>query len=382
MASVKDLLFSSIRASLGQEIDISDVPSDEELRELYRLSKAQDMAHLVSYAMGGKGLLDGNTSAREAFKKQENLAIFRNTIMLTEYSRICSTLESEMIPYVPLKGAIIRSMYPKPWMRTSCDIDVLVHEEDLNRAIAALKDRCGYTLGEREYHDVTLNSDSGVHLELHFSIKENTERIDPLLERVWEYATAVDGKCMHRLSDEFFIFYHAAHMYYHFRSGGCGVKALVDLYLLERHVSPNEEILASMLDQTGILKFYHAMTHLARALFSGGEYTELDCEIESFILTGGVYGTVESKVTAARTEGGKKRSYFLLRAFPPFSVLSVRYPIIKKYKILTPVFTVVRWFDIFSPKKRKKILNQLSASGTLTEGELDRSRQLFDSLGI
>lgn len=382
MASVKDLLFSSIRYSLGQDVAIDDVASDEELRELYRLAKAQDMAHIVSYAMGGKGLLDGNPSARDAFKKQENLAIFRNSIMLTEYSRICSALESEMIPYIPLKGAVIRPIYPKPWMRTSCDIDVLVHEVDLDRAITVLTERCGYTLGEREYHDVTLNSGSGVHLELHFSIKENTERIDPLLERVWEYATAVEGKCMHRLSDEFFIFYHAAHMYYHFRSGGCGVKSLVDLYLLERHVSPDEEILEDMLNQAEISKFYHAMTHLTQALLSDGKYTELDREIESFILEGGVYGTVASKVTAARTEGGKKRSYFLLRAFPPFSVLSTRYPILKKYKILTPLFTIVRWFDIFSPKKRKKVLNQLTASGALTDGDLDRSRRLFDSLGI
>ncbi len=382
MASVKDLLFSSIRYSLGQEVTISNVLSDEELRELYRLAKAQDMAHIVSYALSQTDIFDGNPGAGATFKKQEDLSVFRNGIMAVEYSRICDALEGASIAYIPLKGSVIRPMYPKPWMRTSCDIDVLVHEEELDRAIEVLNMQCGYRTEKREFHDVNLVSESGVHLELHFSIKENTERIDPLLERVWEYATAVDGKHMHRLSDEFFVYYHTAHMYYHFRSGGCGIKSLVDLYVLEKNISPDETLLRGMLESAEILRFYNAMTHLMRALLDDGEYTELDREIESFILTGGVYGTVTNKVVAARTEGGKKRSYFLLRAFPPYSSLSARYPVLKKHKILTPIFVVVRWFDILSPKKRKKILNQLNASGTLTDGELDRSKQLFDALGI
>ncbi|MDO5139153.1 MAG: nucleotidyltransferase family protein, partial [Oscillospiraceae bacterium] len=36
------------------------------------------------------------------------------------YSIICSALDNGNIDYVPLKGSVIKDLYPEPWMRTSC----------------------------------------------------------------------------------------------------------------------------------------------------------------------------------------------------------------------------------------------------------------------
>lgn len=61
-----------------------------------------------------------------------------------EYNRICDALESVEISFLPLKGSVLRQYYPEPWMRTSCDIDILVHENDLEKTTEYLVRDLGY----------------------------------------------------------------------------------------------------------------------------------------------------------------------------------------------------------------------------------------------
>jgi hypothetical protein len=51
--------------------------------------------------------------------------------MKHEFERICLVLEKAKIPHIPLKGSVLRKLYKEPWLRTSCDIDILVQEETL-----------------------------------------------------------------------------------------------------------------------------------------------------------------------------------------------------------------------------------------------------------
>ena len=72
-------------------------------------------------------------------------AVFRYEQLNYENERICMALEKAQIPFIPLKGSIIRKYYPESWMRTSCDVDVLVHEEDAEKAVDVLVKEYGYT---------------------------------------------------------------------------------------------------------------------------------------------------------------------------------------------------------------------------------------------
>ena len=163
-----------------------EVLSDDFCEQLYRLSKSQDLAHLVGSALAKqKAMPAGEIGAK--FEKQMFTAAFRYQRLNYEYLQMCALFEREAIAFVPLKGSVIREYYPEPWMRTSCDIDILVREQDLERAVALLQSELSYrTDGERGYHDISLFSQSGIHLELHFNILEDMEGIDRLLSRVWE----------------------------------------------------------------------------------------------------------------------------------------------------------------------------------------------------
>ena len=78
---------------------------------------------------------------------------------------------------MPLKGVVIRELYPEPWMRTSCDTDILVHRKDLKKAENVLINELEFVKQDESVYDVTLRSINGVTVELHYDlIEENPSK--------------------------------------------------------------------------------------------------------------------------------------------------------------------------------------------------------------
>ena len=85
---------------------------------LYKLSKAHDLAHLVGDALIKNDLI-GNDEIKEKYQKQVMIAIYRYEKINYELNRLRSALNEAQIPFIPLKGSVLRQYYPEPWMRTS-----------------------------------------------------------------------------------------------------------------------------------------------------------------------------------------------------------------------------------------------------------------------
>ena len=135
------VMFSLLRYEIGQGDALGEEERafcSEQMELLYKLSKKHDIAHLIGDALSKQKLLESGDEWAQKFQKERLLALYRYEQLNFALGEICQTLEEAKIPFMPLKGSVIRPYYPEPWMRTSCDIDVLVHEEDLDRAVAAL----------------------------------------------------------------------------------------------------------------------------------------------------------------------------------------------------------------------------------------------------
>ena len=92
--------------------------TDEELAKLYKLSKSHDLAHLVGDALTKNNLIgDGEVKAK--FQRQIMLAVYRYEKINYELGRLRKVLNEAKIPFIPLKGSVLRKYYPEPWMRTS-----------------------------------------------------------------------------------------------------------------------------------------------------------------------------------------------------------------------------------------------------------------------
>lgn len=375
----RELLFRLIRQEIcGTELSVKikkGIDSDT-LKALYIISKKFDIAPIVVSAILNSGVAL-EPEAELLFNKELMVSTFRYENMEYELEAISKVLEEEKIPHIPLKGAVIRELYPEKWMRTSCDVDVLVKEEDIDRAVNALCNSLSYkTDGKKEFHDVSLYSESGIHLELHFNIKENREELDCLLSRAWEFSDPVrENGYKYKLTNEFLIFHNIAHMVHHFLHGGCGVRSFIDLYLMELKLEYNKDVLSELCKESSIETFRIAVEKLSRVWLLGEVYDELSCELEEYILNGGIYGDSEVDLIVNQEKSGGKFKYFINRIFQPYDKLNKRYPRLRGKRYLTPFYQVKRWFDIVAEGKAKKAQNELS---DIVNSDKEKKNQIID----
>lgn len=351
--NLKEMLFKLIKSAVNGEKLTGGL--DIDTSALFKFSKHHDIAHIIGYAILQNNLIEGE-NATNLFENEVGKAVFRYELLNDELDRITKTLTQNGIKHIPLKGAVIRNYYKESFMRSSCDIDILVEECELERAAEALKCELCYTSDDKiTYHDISLFSESGVHLELHYNIKENIQRLDKILDRVWEFAAPVsEGSFTYRMKNEYLLFHLISHTVYHFMKGGCGIKPFIDLYVLFEKMEYDKKELEGLLEKAGLTKFYGECCSLVDYWFNKSTPTELIKAMEKYILVGGVYGTKKNTHAVGQAKRGTGALYLLSKIFVSYNALSARYPVIKKWKILTPVFYIVRIFDVLFKKGVKE----------------------------
>lgn len=379
----KELLLALICSELGTGLcdNTKNLITPEILPALFKLSKQHDLAHLVGDALQANGLLPDGSEAKKRFLEERGMAVYRYEQQQYEFEQICDVLQQAGRPFIPLKGALLRALYPQPWQRTSCDIDVLVKEEDLPATIHALETTLQYQSGNKKNHDVSLFAPSGVHLELHYKLNDSNPPWNSILGKVWEYAEAEKG-CCYVLTKEMFYFYHIAHMAEHFKFGGCGVRSFLDLFLLRKYTSYNQDALAQLLRQGGLTSFDAAVCALANYWFADGKETALVLELSNFILNAGMYGDVKNRVAITKVKKGGRWKALSSRIFLPYRQLKLQYPIVQKHKILVPFYQVKRWFHLLDKDRRKKSVRELKMTVNEEKGTTERIAKLLENLGI
>ena len=368
----------------GKALDRSqDVLAEDELALLYRLSKAHDLAHIVGDALIKNDLIPEG-EIRSKFDKQLMMAVYRYERINYELDCLRTVLNEGRIPFLPLKGSVIRQDYPEPWMRTSCDIDILVSEAEADRAAQLLVERLGYRKEGQGSHDISLFSEHGVHLELHYSLIEGNwvGHMESILRSVWSYASLVADTSEHTLSDEMFYYYHLAHMAKHFVYGGCGIRPFLDLWVLNHRVSFDREKRERLLEQGGLLTFAARAEELSEVWFGDGNHTDVTRQMQAYLLRGGVYGTTENRVAVQQVKKGGKLRYALSRIWLPYDVLRFQYPSLTGKKALLPLYEVRRWFKLLFRGGVRRSVNELRLNSATTEEEQTKTKALLGELGI
>ena len=166
-------IFIEILYSAMNEVDNNDSIKQKITPDIfisvYRLAKIHDLAHVIAHFVYQNKIEIGK-ELQTRLQREEIMSVYRYEQMKHAFGEICSAFNEAEIAYIPLKGAVVRPYYPYESMRTSCDIDILIHENDLETAIRSLETK-GYSCGTRKFHDVSLYSPNKVHLELHFNIQ-------------------------------------------------------------------------------------------------------------------------------------------------------------------------------------------------------------------
>lgn len=362
MNNIAYIVLGAIRAQVcGQPYAIEGNLSEETLKEVFSISKAQDMSHLVAGELISQKKVT-NPAYHDLFRRSQIMAVYRYELINHELLETCRVLEEAGIPYMPLKGSVMRQYYPEPWMRTSSDIDILVPKENVDAAAELLVNKLNYENRGIDEHDVQMFAPNGVHLELHFDTIEDYQlkKANRVLKNLWdEDAYCVKGH-HYAMSNELFYFYHIAHMAKHFKYGGCGIRFFLDMWILNHKVKYDQNKKNDLLKAGELLEFAEHAERLSEVWFGEASHTEVTQRMEDYILHGGIYGSLENRVVVKSVRTGGWVRSVLPWIFRPFAELKLQYPILEKHKWLYPFCQVYRWFYLLFNKglfRAKRVLN-------------------------
>ena len=356
--------------------------SQEQLSDLFKMSQKHDIAHLLVLGLKKNDLIPKTAVDIEKVMLK---ALYRYERLNYEYIQVCSALESVKIPFIPLKGSILRDYYPEAWMRTSCDVDLLVHKEDLENAISYLTENLNYVIKERGTHDVALSSPIGNSVELHFDLVEEgrANNAISILSSVWDNVSLYkDCNYRYEMSDAFFYFYHIAHMAKHIENGGCGIRPFIDLWILDNIEGINQNERDVLLSDGGLLKFADVARKLSKVWFGCETADEVSLQLQKFLLIGGVYGTADNRVAIQQNKKGGRLGYILSRVFIPFSKLKRYYPVLEKHPWLMPFMQIRRWFMLLRPDVAKLAKKEIASNKSIEKSKADQMNCFLDNLGL
>ena len=173
------------------------------LEKLWKLSANHSLCPLVSSVYVDKLNIDGDL--KKFFVGEIYKAMCEDEKKSYEFQKLCDCFVKNKINHIPLKGLIIKKMYPHTWQRTSCDIDILVKKEDLNNVIRILTDELEYIEEKKADHDVSLTSPSGITVEIHHKLFESYVFENKNIPDVWESAyMSEENQGTYFLSDDMF----------------------------------------------------------------------------------------------------------------------------------------------------------------------------------
>ncbi len=212
---------------------------------------------------------------------------------------LLDAFETAGVEHMPLKGILLKEIYPLPEWRVMGDADILVRVSDRER-IAALLRKMGYTEGRESDHEYLWCSPEGVRVELHKSLVPTYDGdLYAYFGDGWGRARRAAGYLYRRaLSSEDAYIYLAAHMAKHYRDGGVGIKYALDLYLFRRTQRMDEAYLSRELATVGIAVFEAGVIRLCRAWFEDGATDAVTRRMAVRLLSDGVYGDAQRAVVA------------------------------------------------------------------------------------
>lgn len=372
-----DSIVSVIRCGLNLDVPNLSL-SDQEFSEMIEIGKKQSILPILYH---GLKRMDCQKKYIEIISNACNKDMYQYIQQTEALKSIGIVFDHTEIPYIYLKGAVLRNLYPSPEVRTCHDVDILVREDDIHKAINILETNTTFKMMNKGYHDFVLLNENGVQLELHFSIKENVENIDWLLVKAWDYAAHTDSGYRFEFANEFQLFYIAAHMSYHFLNGGLGIRPFLDLWLLRNKTEFDDETVRQMCEDCGILKFYEECCNLSEIWLGNQEYTETAKMLEQFCLSGGVFGSEEFK-NAARQRDGRGIKYILSRVFPPSYQVKEYYKDGSGKEHMLPYYYAKRLTSWISKGRRNELNRQVKTIMSSDQSYLDLTEELLSRLGM
>lgn len=305
-----------------------------------------------------------------------------------EIGLLMDLLSQNGIDHMPLKGIVLKALYPNPEMRPMSDGDILIRESQKEQVIELLK-KNGFNFQKETHHEIVFDKND-VLIELHKClIPPYNPDYYAYFEDGWKFAQKIapDAFRYEMSPDDQFV-YLFTHFAKHYRDGGVGPIHLVDFFILCSRFELDETYITENLNKLHLADFYQNIVKTLRVWFEGEPSDEMTDFLTDRLFSYGNWGTVKTQALAQAVKDSKSSSTesigfkrFLSLLFPSVDYLKYRYPVLQKHKWLLPAAWIARWFETVFFRQRN-IEQQKYALKQTTQENVDLYQDELQYVGL
>lgn len=393
MTKTQEIFISLLSDFLnGKETDCN---SDYSQNELVMLAKKHNLSAVAAFEL---------KKHRELYKRlsAEQKRIFEQSIGYTVqnsakadmiYEEAVQIFSECKVPFTPVKGCVIKNLYPVRDFRTSGDVDFITDGQSIEKLKCAFIEK-GFSMSDKSHTPSFFKN--GCHIELH-TVFENFDEKTPLNFNP-ECFCKTNSVCVN-LIPEAHLVYMLSHIAKHFRHGGAGIRMLADIDCVIRKCNVCEETVLKLAAENGVEEFSKCIFAICALWFNTpfendyyiSQDTRLYRDLEAVILNGGTFGfangdrgmrrlTHELDDNGASVNRKIKLKAFFKYLFPPRDVVKNYYSYSKKHPSLIPVAYFHRAVNGIS--KNMKTSVKTTAEIFSADKEAERQNRIMSELNI
>lgn len=349
---------------------------------IHKLFKFHSLEPFLQYARK-LDLLEISEKEIEELNKIYNTFVYKTAVQEEEFNLIKKALSDSNISFLPLKGSLIRELYPAPELRTMADLDILVPKEklsDVNHLMTSIGYNAEHLGGN---HDVYYKKPF-MNIEMHRSMIAESYEMSYYFENVWEKVTLKEQEGQeYILSEEDTYIFLVAHSAKHYGVGGTGVRSVCDIYFYLKHYNKmNFEYIQKELVKLKLNTYEKHIKAVAFGWFDGKELQENARVMGEYILHSGVYGIRKnafvsdiSSEAAGISIRKLKLKYLWKKLFLPYKTMKILFPSLKYLFILLPFYYLFRFIKgLFSGQvvSQSKELHQITSDDIKLHREIKK----------
>ena len=388
MNTLQNGIIKIIYSALSGEAQ--QLPEDFSVEKALGVAKRHNIEPLLYYGALCCGI-SGDEPLMQQLFMTTCMHVAANGRQMHELETLFSAFDDAKVDYMPIKGTLLKKLYPKGEMRAMGDADVLIRTEQYD-IIKPIVQKLGFAEGPESLCELVWDKPGILHLELHKAITPpNVEDYYQYFGTGWDKAKLVnEGGSRYELSLEDHFLFVFTHFARHYRSGGIGIKHMTDIWIYKKSYPDMDYVyIENELKKLRLYDFYLNVCDTLGVWFDGKEDTLKSDFITEVVFDNGVFGKKSNEILSEAvkqskktgTVGEAKRSKTIWLLFLPYNLMCLKYPILKKLPFLLPFMWVVRGVNAIL-FRRDKVVHNFEQVNDLDEAKIENRRKSLDFVGL
>ena len=312
------------------------------------------------------------------------VALISSERQLELIQSISQAFEENGIDHMPVKGTLMKALYPDHAMRYMCDADILIKEEQYPK-IHPIMESLGFKeTGESDHEHIWKHPFLMVELHKHLIPSYNKDYYS-YFGVGWDLAKIQNGHRWSMTREDAFI-YDTIHFAKHYRDASANAHFIIDLWIcLRTYPDMDRTYIRQQLGRLKMEAFYDNIIRVTQAWFEGGSWDDVVERMTEILLDEDKKQKKQRREIAGDTravqaEGSvknAKRMRVFHRIFLSKLQMANAYPQFKDLPL--PIAWVARWFSSI-PKWGKAIRQEKNKN--ISEDAVENYRKDLEYVGL